>query len=600
MKKLILFVVICLLSLPSRSQSVLSYYRDAEKVFTSKQISQIPFKTYPKNTINFGKDSSNHWLKIQIKNEANKTNKYFVELGFPWLDSVSFYSANSRLIKNYSWKTPLNERYFEHQNFVVPIELNANTDTTIYCRFYKKTMLINGTINISKESDFLRAKSFDYAFFGVFGGIMLTVSLFSMFLFFVSKESIYLYYSGYALLYVLFNLSVQGYFLPLYQNGFWIISANEIASWFLWLSQMSMLFFIRAFLWVNQPLPKWLRMAWKTTIFLMNCIIFLKFIWIYCIEKYHDVPNGILLAITFYFLSSVIMGFLLAFVAIIKNLNPLATRLYFIGILPFFLFSIFSYLRNLDLIDNHWLLGPHSMVASIAFDVLVLMVGLGFRYRNLRLEKEKQTRLAIENQLRLLLEKERISRDLHDNVGSQLTIISSGIDNAAYLAEKHKLNPEKLLQINETVRETVQNLRDSIWATHQNEISINNFQNRLREYLAKSVGDNLTFHVNLAGKNVLLSSTLALTLFRIIQEAIQNSLKHAKASEILINGQFDDERGKVEIADNGKGFDVNQVIKAESYGLNNMTQRIEDLAGNLKMASRPNEGTKITLEFPTK
>lgn len=600
MKKLILFVVSCLLSLPSRSQSLLSYYRDTEKVFTPKLIIQIPFKTYPKNTINFGKDSSNHWMKIQIKNEENIDNKYFVELGFPWLDSVSYYSAKGNLIKSFSWKTPLNERYFEHQNFVLPIELNAHRDTTIYCRFYKKTMLINGTINIAKESFFLRIKSFDYAFFGVFGGIMLTISLFSMFLFLVSKESIYLYYSGYSLLYILFNLSLQGYFLPIYQKGFWIITANEIDSWFLWFSQMCMMYFIRAFLWEKKTLPNWLKNVWKTSIILMNCIIFLKTIWIFYINKYNDVPNSILLAITFCFLSSVITGFLLAIVALIKNINPLATKLYFVGIIPFFLFSIFSYVRNFGLIENHWLLGAHSMAACIAFDVLVLMVGLGFRYRNLRLEKEKQTRLAIENQLRLLQEKERISRDLHDNVGSQLTIISSGIDNAAYLAEKKKLNPEKLLQINETVRETVQNLRDSIWATHQNEISIDNFQTRLRQYLAKSVSDNLTFHVNLAGQNVLLSSTLALTLFRIIQEAIQNSLKHAKASEISINGQFEDEKGKIEITDNGTGFNTNQIANAESYGLNNMKQRIEDLAGNIKILSQPNEGTKIILEFLTK
>lgn len=600
MKKLLLLALFCWLALPSKSQSFLYYYRDAEKAFTAKQISNIPFKTYPKNTINFGKDSSNHWMKIQLKNEENIDNKYFVELGFPWLDSVSFYSAKGGLIKKLSWKTPLNERYFEHQNFVLPIEINANSDTTIYCQFYKKTMLINGTINITKESYFLRIKSFDYAFFGVFGGIMLTISMFSMFLFLVSKESIYLYYSGYSLLYIIFNLSVQGYFLPFYQKGFWIISANEIASWFLWLSQMCMMYFIRAFLWENKSLPKWLKIVWKSSIFLMNCIIFLKIVWVYYIEKYHDVPNGILLAITFCFLSSVITGFLLALIALMKNINPQATKLYFIGITPFFLFSIFSYLRNLDLIENHWLLGQHSMVATITFDVLVLMIGLGFRYRNLRLEKEKQTRLAIENQLRLLQEKERISRDLHDNVGSQLTIISSGIDNAAYLAEKQKLSPEKLLQINETVRETVQNLRDSIWATHQNEISIDNFQLRLRQYLTKSVGDSLVFDVNFDGKNILLSSTLALALFRIIQEAIQNSLKHAKASQILITGHFDKKQGKVEISDNGVGFDTNQSLKTESYGLNNMKQRITDLGGSLKIDAWLNEGTKITLEFSTK
>ena len=598
MKKLIITLFLIGAFLISKAQYSIYYFRDSNKQFHNKSLDNIPFKSYDKSTLNFGKDSSNHWFKIKITNPSNSDSKYFIEFAFPWFDTISFYSGNKQLIKTASWDTPLSQRLFEHQNFILPILLQANSDTLVYCKFFKKTMLISGNISILNEASFLNKKSFNYSFFGVFGGIIITVSLFSFFLYILSRENIYLYYCLYSLLYLVFNLTVQGYFLPWYQKGFGIISANELSSWVLWLSQMAQLIFIREFLWHKVAMPKWLKVTWKITLLLMYSIIFLKIIWIALLAKFHVVPNFLLLLISFCFLSSVITGFLLAIVATFKKINLTASLSYFIGIIPLFFLSIFSYGRNLGLIKDHWLLSQHSQVFCLAFNVLVLMIGLGFRYKQLRDEKDKQTQMAIDSKIKLLYEKERISRDLHDSVGSQLTIISTNLDNATFQAEKQTLKPEKINQISESVRDAVQSLRDSIWATHQQEITLENFSQRLKTYCSKLSNTDIEVTINLIGNTIQINALTALCLFRILQECIQNTIKHAFATQITINGNFENQIGSLSIADNGVGFEIDELVLKEHFGLENMKKRIEEIEGTIKILSHKKQGTYILLSFP--
>ena len=140
----------------------------------------------------------------------------------------------------------------------------------------------------------------------------------------------------------------------------------------------------------------------------------------------------------------------------------------------------------------------------------------------------------------LYKEKERISRDLHDSVGSQLTIVTSSLDNAIYLAEKQKLGIDKIEKINEYVREAIQSLRDSIWVTHQKRITFLDFETRLNTYLSKSFDGLLTFTADFKEiqNTVELSSIQAINLFRVLQEAIQNTVKHASANAISIKAKL--------------------------------------------------------------
>ncbi len=245
-------------------------------------------------------------------------------------------------------------------------------------------------------------------------------------------------------------------------------------------------------------------------------------------------------------------------------------------------------------------MGNEARNLCIAFDILVLMIGLGYRYKALRDEKDRQKLLAYENQLKLLQEKERISRDLHDNVGSQLTIVSSGLDNALFLAEHNKLYSANLAIINQNVREAVQSLRDTIWVTHQTNLQVIDLKIRAQHYLQKMFAEHpvLKVYFNCTDELIGLSSGQALNIFRIIQEAAQNIQKYAQATIVNVEISQQSAGLQVKIEDNGVGFDLKSVDESEHYGLQNMQKRAKEMKGQCVIQSAPSLGTTVTVTLP--
>lgn len=215
-------------------------------------------------------------------------------------------------------------------------------------------------------------------------------------------------------------------------------------------------------------------------------------------------------------------------------------------------------------------------------------------YNNQLQLKEAQTYSKLQDQ-RL-----RISRDLHDNIGSQLTFIISSIDNLKFLSdatnEKFK---NKLTEINQFATSTIGQLRDTIWAMNKNEISYEELQSRLLTFIekAKSAASNIHFQFksDVTGA-IVFSSIKGINIFRVFQEAINNTIKYAEATEINILISENSKNIEFEIEDNGKGFDKNTVELGN--GLENMQQRIMEVGGTVLINSQPNKGTSIRMVCP--
>ncbi|HAF17589.1 MAG TPA: hypothetical protein DCG84_04570 [Peptococcaceae bacterium] len=104
---------------------------------------------------------------------------------------------------------------------------------------------------------------------------------------------------------------------------------------------------------------------------------------------------------------------------------------------------------------------------------------------------------------------------------------------------------------------------------------------------------------HLFGKERRYSKYLELSVFRIIQEALNNIQKHAEASEVVVKLELHPERIYVVIRDNGKGFDVQSAMNlSEHYGLLNMKERAHIFKGELNVNSAPGRGTEIILVIP--
>jgi len=228
----------------------------------------------------------------------------------------------------------------------------------------------------------------------------------------------------------------------------------------------------------------------------------------------------------------------------------------------------------------------------------IVLFGLHKRQQHKRREYQNQLKLK-EAQTFSKLQDQRlsISRDLHDNIGSQLTLIISSIDNLKFLTKNSdSVFQSKLTEINNFAGNTISELRDTIWAMNKNKISYEDFQGRILSFIekAKLASGNCHFNFNSTVKSpVHLSSVKGINLFRIVQEAINNALKYAKASEISISVTETEKNLIIKISDNGIGFDLNTTELGN--GLENMQKRAAEINGKINIQSKINAGTQIEI-----
>lgn len=249
----------------------------------------------------------------------------------------------------------------------------------------------------------------------------------------------------------------------------------------------------------------------------------------------------------------------------------------------------------------------HRNTLLIGISALAFFIALiGFLiYRQQKLKNTQQAQeyklkkaiTKIETQNKLQEQRLNISRDLHDNIGSQLTFIISSVDNIKYAFEitNEKLDG-KLSNISNFAKETIVELRDTIWAMNSNEISHEDLEIRINNYIekAKEAKDKISFSfaIDPVLKIQKLTSVQGMNIYRTIQEAVNNAIKYSNANVISINAKKVKTQTIITIQDNGSGFDIETTEKGN--GLQNMQKRIEEIGGKLDITSS-NEGTRVEI-----
>lgn len=218
--------------------------------------------------------------------------------------------------------------------------------------------------------------------------------------------------------------------------------------------------------------------------------------------------------------------------------------------------------------------------------------------KNQTAEKDKNRLFELEKpglHYQLQNQREQIARDLHDGIGSQLTHIISRLDILAY---NHKGMENQLTDLRDFTSETVQQLRETIWVLSQIEITYGQLTERIRGLLTRisTDVDYPKMKITSYGEGtLLLPPQLASSIFRIVQESVNNAIKYAGCTEIVVCLATDQNSLTLLVSDNGKGFSQEKV--SPGYGLQNIKKRAEELYGSLKIDSSC-DGTNILVEFP--
>jgi len=199
-------------------------------------------------------------------------------------------------------------------------------------------------------------------------------------------------------------------------------------------------------------------------------------------------------------------------------------------------------------------------------------------------------------------ERNRIAREIHDGLQQTLTI--SSINMEFVKKEQDKLTDkarEKLKNGWDYLQKSIHECRAVAHALMPRDIEFGlviSCRNLVNDYNNAIEDISFIFHDNFKGKRIR-EEVIELTLYRIIQESLNNIIKYAQATEVTIQLKNYDNAIVLSIEDNGKGFNLDKAMKEGSgFGLRSMKNRVDAILGHIEIDTAPNKGTVIMVEIP--
>ncbi len=230
--------------------------------------------------------------------------------------------------------------------------------------------------------------------------------------------------------------------------------------------------------------------------------------------------------------------------------------------------------------------------------LLALLAAVIFGINRYTSHKYRRKLMAMEAEHTVQLERERISRDLHDSIGAYANAV---LYNTELLQQQTGFDEKNELMndLKFASKDIINALRDTVWALKKETYTAEDCLIRIRNFIQpfNRYYEHINFTVEGEAPPAMnLNHAHALNLVRIVQEAVTNAIKHAGASFIKVTSEMENGSWKLSIADDGKGFLPGSINKdREGNGLGNMKQRATDSRFGFRIDSAEGEGTVVTI-----
>jgi len=246
-----------------------------------------------------------------------------------------------------------------------------------------------------------------------------------------------------------------------------------------------------------------------------------------------------------------------------------------------------------------------AVLSVLLFLIVLFLWILNKNQKKLSFQKEinhQQQLTALENQQKLSVsnaliegeevERKRIARDLHDGLGSML----SGLKIHLKLAEKDNISATEVNTLLDNSIKELRNISQNLMPESLLKLSL---EHALRDLCMANSNTITNIEFQYLIKKLNLSKNYQIFIYRIIQELLNNALKYANASEILVSCSQNKETFFITVEDNGVGFNVLEKSSI-GMGLKNIKNRVEFLNGKLEIESIINKGTSVYIELKAK
>jgi len=568
------------------------------------QIFDVKSRSLVTNKVVQGYVKAAFWHKITLLNATNHIQNIMVSVDNPNIDIVEYYiRTGNRLnlvnkagdhVQHTSW--PIRGRVPSYE-----LRLGPGATEHLYLKSYNENSgNIHIPISIRTKNNYHQFQEGFNLMMGLYIGFILVNISLAFFSILMLKRSIYMWYGC-------FLLSMLGYTIVNFGYSFQyitpeIIGLNDVLRTYLAMTTaIFMIRFAQFFLETKKNLPFMNGLFNASLTILATFLVASLFIMEYLRSNFNAIFPWVTLVILFNYVS------LLVSAALVRKKLPLAANSFLLAFSFSMLGTVILILSDLEILPYHALFTFAPWYGS-TFEILIFTAILAYQFKLLSDERlALQAEVALEKTARLKeffhgqeKERERIARELHDHVAGTLVGARFLLPSLHQLRNQLDLTQlnfyEKALSALDQSIHDVRNISHQLLPPSFQETSLQLEMEKLvstYRLLAPKTYFSMTFDVDESK----ISPDIAMTLYRISQESLQNIHKHAHASSVWMHICLLNDVVQLRIEDNGRGFDPANI--RQGIGLHNFKSRISAYDGaSFRLHAAPGSGTRIELDMP--
>ncbi|MCX2432092.1 7TM diverse intracellular signaling domain-containing protein [Pedobacter sp. GR22-10] len=492
---------------------------------------------------------------------------------------------------------PFKKRPYQNRSFIYPIILTAQEKATFFLWADKRGQNMYMPMSIGRDINIIQAEIPQHTLFGFYTGVFIFAVIFNLLLFTSVRDRIHLYYALYIFCTLIFILEEEGlafqWFYPDFpglQDYMRLIMASLSCGLLIQVMQL--------FINQNQSNSRLFRFTnlYKRFCWMMSAIpVFMLFKSFILLEKTVFYINNLLALLTV----------IIIVICVTERIKAGYTLgWYYLTATIMLLFGVFNYVFNTLGITNFNLFKPNGLVVGLTAEIIFLSFALTQRYNFLKKEKEVLLEEKSKHQIELADgifnaqedERSRLARDLHDDLGGTLSIIKLNI--TAFQRKALQLTEAERSFYDQTIGMIEKACIDLRAISHN--LMPKNFEHA---GLIETLNEHFK-SLNHSGKIVFdfifqvehpIHSAMEITIYRMVNELINNIIRHSCASMATIQILSFDDRINIMAEDNGIGF--NPETDKNGLGLQNIRSRVKYLNGRIQIDSNPN-GTTTSIDIP--
>lgn len=536
------------------------------------------------------------WLYIPVAAVNNYSSFTNIMLRNPHLNNlhVWIFKGNS-LVKTFAATgdhLPFASRTLRYADFVFPIPEQNRSRLAFLLLLDKRNEQLNVPVHFVTEDGFSSYNRRKNLLAGLMSGLGLFLFLFTLFLFYSMRERLYVYYSLYVLMVFFYIFSDYGYsFMYLFPNH--PLPADFTRPLSISLASPLYMLFAITLLNIKKHLPKHYKWVVGFVVFYLSCLVISTFI----------IPNTGKIRIILVWLMQLFQNtgaILILITAIAAWRKKIPYAAYIVCTSLVLLCAFFIFMQYVSGFITDTFLTRNMMNIGFATEVSILAFVLTLRFKKYKEQSEQLLRTTNLQQEQIFQnisnyqekEMQRYSSMLHDSVGARLSAIRLNLESLS-----RKIPEAQLEKSIADIGELANDVRQFSHSLSPVLLQKKGLVGAVNEIVA-GVNESKELYIQFESIGSLqkVSFRYELMVYNILQELIQNILKHAQATEVIIQLILEKELIYLFVEDNGKGF--NHLSIKEGLGFSQIQQLVTFVKGTLTIDAKEGYGCKVTLEFP--